>query len=104
MPTRPASPCGNPACPKLRPCPDHELPDYRTERTVGLSTAERGYGPAWRQLRAQVLAEEPRCQLCGASATDVDHITPKARGGGDERSNLRALCRRCHMQETGAIR
>jgi len=39
-----------------------------------------------------------RCQLCGAELThtyEVDHILPVSRGGTNEFSNLRALCREC---------
>ena len=51
-------------------------------------------------MRKRVLAEERECRLCGADATQVDHITPKARGGSDERWNLRALCVPCHRAKT----
>lgn len=34
-------------------------------------------------------------------ATMVDHIKPKTDGGGDEESNLRAICRICHDTKTG---
>lgn len=42
-----------------------------------------------------------RCQLCGRSAADgavleVDHKTPKAKGGGDEWENLWSLCFDCN--------
>ncbi|QQS08688.1 MAG: HNH endonuclease [Phycisphaerales bacterium] len=30
----------------------------------------------------------------------VDHIKPKATGGGESLDNLRGLCERCHMQKT----
>ncbi len=62
--------------------------------------AQRGYDAAWRALSLQVRAEEPRCRICGAPSTQTDHITPKARGGTDARSNLRALCDDCHLSVT----
>ena len=40
-----------------------------------------------------------RCQLCGGELTytyEVDHIRPVSRGGTNDFSNLRALCRECH--------
>jgi ATP adenylyltransferase len=44
-----------------------------------------------------------RCELCGVSSKeiqiDVDHIVPRARGGGNESSNLQALCRRCNAEK-----
>lgn len=66
------------------------------------TAAQRGYGSAWRKLRAQVMErDEHLCQSClkvdkVTVATQVDHVTPKAAGGTDDLSNLRALCRACH--------
>ena len=36
------------------------------------------------------------CEECGASAVDIHHIKKRSQGGGDEVTNLRALCRTCH--------
>lgn len=55
----------------------------------------------WASRRAAVLARDGgRCQwrldsmsVCGAPATDVDHIVP---GNDDSFGNLRALCREHH--------
>jgi hypothetical protein len=55
-------------------------------------------------LRRQVLAEEPTCRVCGAPATEVDHITSRASiaasmpGPEDflrEVSDRRGTCKRC---------
>jgi 5-methylcytosine-specific restriction enzyme A len=59
--------------------------------------------PAWRQLRAAVLAEEPDCDCgCGGPTTVVDHISPHL---GDlqaflDRNNLKAMCKRSHDIKT----
>jgi len=67
------------------------------------SPASRGrYGRRWNELRAEVLREEPACRICGAKASDVDHIVAVADGGTDARSNLRALCHEHHKQVTAA--
>lgn len=51
----------------------------------------------WSQLRAAILVRDGfRCQLCGDPAREVDHIAPRAHGGGDHPGNLRSLCRPCH--------
>ena len=47
------------------------------------------------------------CQPCLKSgrptqATAVDHIVPKSQGGGDEDSNLQAICKPCHDAKTAA--
>ena len=62
--------------------------------------------PIWRQRREQVWARDggrcrgPYCQ--GAppiplEAAHVDHIVPLSMGGTNALSNLRTLCRRCHV-------
>lgn len=68
------------------------------------SAAARGYGRRWQKLRLLVLHEQPLCETpgCGQMATDVDHIIAKAKGGTDERGNLRALCHACHSRKTAA--
>lgn len=70
------------------------------------SASKRGYGADWAKLRAQVLAEEPLCREHlsrgeHVKATHVDHIVNKASGGTDDRSNLQALCPRCHLTKSG---
>jgi diadenosine tetraphosphate (Ap4A) HIT family hydrolase/5-methylcytosine-specific restriction endonuclease McrA len=44
-----------------------------------------------------------RCELCGVSdaamVLEVDHIQPRSLGGGDELTNLQALCYRCNAQK-----
>lgn len=67
---------------------------------------QRGYGSTWDKLRRDVLQRD--CGLCVpckarghvTTATQVDHITPKADGGTDDLSNLQAICRECHDAKT----
>jgi rubredoxin len=56
--------------------------------------------------------ENHRCQVCGWSLEwtnskgkrvmriDIDHIIEKSEGGGEELSNLWALCPNCHVKKT----
>jgi 5-methylcytosine-specific restriction endonuclease McrA len=37
-----------------------------------------------------------RCAYCGTSATTIDHVLPKSRGGADSWENLVACCLRCN--------
>ncbi|MFB2554823.1 HNH endonuclease [Herbiconiux liangxiaofengii] len=37
-----------------------------------------------------------RCGYCGASATTIDHVHPRSRGGKDTWENLVACCLRCN--------
>lgn len=70
------------------------------------SRQERGYGAAWVRLRHRIMARDKHlCQSCLASsryvpATQVDHITPKAKGGTDDLTNLQSLCDACHRRKT----
>jgi 5-methylcytosine-specific restriction enzyme A len=65
----------------------------------------RGYGTAWDKLRLRILKRDnylchcPRCQggaLRLTTASEVDHIVPKAEGGTDDQGNLRAVNSACH--------
>lgn len=70
------------------------------------SRHERGYGSAWDKLRKQVLTRDKHlCQPCLAKhrvtpATQVDHKTPKAKGGTDDMGNLQGICAPCHDAKT----
>lgn len=55
-------------------------------------------------VRYEVLKRaKGRCALCGASIAvtpiDVDHIVPRTKGGGNDISNLQALCDRCNRSK-----
>ena len=43
--------------------------------------------------RALFARDGHRCVVCGAPATEVDHLVAVSAGGGDEPANLRAVCR-----------
>ena len=72
------------------------------------SANERGYGWAWRKVREKALKRDDylcvRCRDEGriTPARQVDHILPKANGGGDELGNLMSLCKDCHDDKTAA--
>jgi len=94
MPTRP---------PLYRPPGSRPSGSRAPDRRPG-STA-RGYGTAWQRLRLWVLKREPLCRECRKAgkltpATDVDHITSRAKGGTDDPENLRSLCESCHSVKT----
>ena len=43
------------------------------------------------------------CNMCGGTATDIDHIKNRGMGGSkklDVIENLQALCRPCHLNKT----
>ena len=70
------------------------------------SRHERGYGSVWVKLRERILRRDDYlCQPCLAKgrptqATEVDHITPKAKGGTDDDGNLQSICNPCHVSKT----
>lgn len=63
-----------------------------------------GSTKAWRQLRAQMLAADPTCELCRREPADqVDHIV-QLRDWPDGRyvwTNLRSVCGPCHKARHG---
>jgi 5-methylcytosine-specific restriction protein A len=46
------------------------------------------------------LRRHPNCVVCGAPATEVDHVVPIESGGTHHDSNLRSLCKRHHSAKT----
>ena len=70
------------------------------------SRHERGYDHQWVKTRARILTRDMHlCQPCKATgritpAREVDHITPKAKGGTDDDDNLQAICTDCHKDKT----
>jgi 5-methylcytosine-specific restriction protein A len=69
------------------------------------SPSLRGYGREWQKIRNLFIKQNPLCVKCKAKrltvpAKEIDHILPKSKGGGDEVSNLQALCKACHSRKT----
>lgn len=73
------------------------------------SRHDRGYGSGWVRLRELILKRDrylcqcPDClggKLRIREASEVDHILPKAKGGSDDPSNLRAVHPECHRRLT----
>jgi 5-methylcytosine-specific restriction protein A len=100
MPWKPASRCITAGCPELTHkarCKKHarEVEQKRLARETW-----RDYGSNWKFIRAKVLRAEPNCRLCGAQATEIDHIVPLKEGGTHDLENLRPLCKSCHSRRT----
>ena len=113
MPARRA--CRWPGCGELavergrcgrHPAPSQAAPSGRSgwQQRPAVMVGQRTRGRAWMAIRAGVLAEEPRCYLCGGGGTNqdyVDHVLPLSQGGTDDRGNLRRICRPCSDRKTG---
>jgi 5-methylcytosine-specific restriction protein A len=111
MPARPLQPCTTPGCPgrchegRCRRCRDTRQGNRRLKPET---TAERGYGAAWRRRRLDYLSTHPRCLLCPALAAVPDHYPISRRdlvrvgvADPDADEYLRPLCIRCHNRQTG---
>lgn len=108
MPQSLPRPCAHPGCPGLtreRYCPQHKRQTNQIYDRERGTASQRGYGTRWRRLRQAFLSAHPLCEECQREgrvtpATDVDHRLPKRRGGGDDESNLQALCHAHHSAKT----
>ncbi len=109
MPRVPDHPCRHPGCPNLVPRGKRYCDVHASMHTDEVrSASSRGYGSAWQKASKAFLQTHPLCEECAGhgryvKATVVDHIVPHR---GDrklfwDRSNWRALCKRCHDRKTG---
>ncbi len=90
---------------QLRAACDKRLAEYIARRGEAIwEHRSRSAGYISGTLRYDVLKDAKfHCELCGISAEEraleVDHITPRSRGGLDEISNLQALCYSCNAMK-----
>lgn len=49
--------------------------------------------------RAVFVRDGHRCQYCGRSAENLDHVVPRSRGGTHTWENVVACCRRCNTRK-----
>lgn len=108
MPSRVNTPCRHPGCPNLVPYGTKYCEEHKKMHPEEVRSADRrGYNAAWRKASKQFLAAHPLCGECRLNgrlvkATVVDHVIPH-RGDKElfwDRSNWRALCKRCHDRKT----
>ena len=120
MPKRALRPCNT--CKRLSEgayCPEHtiEQENKRIEHTKHTRRQYEKHGrnhelskfyssKQWRNARAWQLSNEPLCRHCQekgilTTATQVDHIKPRSKGGADfDADNLQSLCHSCHSRKT----
>src|SRR5437867_4099830 len=110
-PTAPLHPCAcSPTCPVLLSPGVHRCAAgarQQEQQRINSDIRRWYHTKQWRDVRAQVLGEEPCCRECltlglSAPATEVDHIIPHH---GDVRLfwlrwNLAGLCPSCHGRKT----
>lgn len=66
----------------------------------------RRIASGWERLRQWVFARDDyRCVYCGSTEEPLhcDHVHPKARGGGDDPSNLATACRPCNLSKNDRL-
>jgi 5-methylcytosine-specific restriction endonuclease McrA len=73
--------------------------NVRREGVVGDGTTARGYGWAYQQERARLLAAGPACVYCSAPATTADHRPPLSSFAdpADWVGELVPACKRCNF-------
>ncbi len=106
MPMKPRLKCLPPLLKVNGPAP--KTPGWLSQHTT--SRHARGYGWAWEQAVKRIRARDcDLCQQCVREGGDhvgtysaVDHIVPKAEGGGDDDLNLEVICKEHHDAKTAA--
>ena len=93
-------PCSVPRCPAFATYRGRCLAHARAYDQARGTHGQRGYTYGWEKISARFLAAYPECVLCGAPATQTDHILPLRSGGRHEIWNLRGLCASCHSRRT----
>lgn len=76
--------------------------------TAQMSSDTKLYGVAYQQgplyqnkLRSFVFSRSNgKCVYCGAKATEIDHVVPRANGGTNSTYNLVASCRVCNQMKS----
>jgi len=103
MPRLPPRPCTYPRCTDYASsggrCEAHRV-KHGWKHTK--NRHDRGYGSKWDKVRANILRRDGfLCQVCKIKeAKQVDHITPKSKGGTDQYINLQSICVQCHDIKT----
>jgi 5-methylcytosine-specific restriction protein A len=111
MPAAPLRPCTTPGCPGRSPdgrCGRCKTGRQDNTRLRVETTAQRGYGAAWRRRRLDYLSAHPYCVLCPRLAEIADHHPTSRRDlvaagdpDPDDDGHLRPLCKPCHNSQTG---
>jgi 5-methylcytosine-specific restriction endonuclease McrA len=61
-------------------------------------------GPVPLTRRAVFVRDGGRCVYCGGTATSIDHVVPRSRGGRHAWDNVVSACRRCnHIKADRAV-
>ena len=110
MPYKPKRPCAYPGCGLLADsgeyCTEHKKVETKRYNKYQRDPASnKRYGRSWKRIRDRYIKAHPLCEECDRNgrikaAEEVHHILPLSKGGGNETSNLMALCKSCHSKIT----
>lgn len=110
MPYKPKRPCAYTGCGLLADsgeyCAEHKkVVTKRYNKYQRDPASNKRYGRSWKRIRDRYIKAHPLCEECERNgrikaAEEVHHIQPLSKGGGNETSNLMALCKSCHSRIT----
>ena len=110
MPYKPKRPCAYPGCGRLAEreqyCAEHQkVVDKQYNQYQRDPKSNKRYGRSWKRIRDRYIKLHPLCEECEKQgkltpAEEVHHVLPLSKGGGNEKSNLMALCKSCHSRIT----
>ena len=79
---------------------EQRIAKFLKQRGVGTWSGLLDLDPVGETIRYQVLNRDKRCLACGVTAKNanlqVDHITPRSKGGSNKIENLQTLCAPCN--------
>ncbi len=83
--------------------PDRLIGIYPVPRAVRLITYvvtrwRHSRGPGWSR-RGVLVRDHNHCAYCGGSASTIDHVLPRSRGGRNTWLNTVAACARCNQRK-----
>lgn len=110
MPYKPKRPCAYSSCGRLADsgeyCAEHKkVVTKHYNQYQRDPDSNKRYGRSWKRIRDRYIKAHPLCEECDRNgriqaAEEVHHILPLSKGGGNEKSNLMALCKSCHSRIT----
>lgn len=108
MPRKPKGPCNEPGCPALATYRGRCKTHARAQEVRRGTRQQRGLGRDHEILRAQTLREEKHCWICGEGPRpndplEADHVTARANGGTNVRSNYRAAHASCNRRQGARV-
>ncbi|WP_410657846.1 HNH endonuclease [Amycolatopsis sp. lyj-112] len=78
-------------------CPECKRAKQQQQDQARGTSTQRGYGYDHVLARAELLADEPVCWICGLPGADTaDHLRPRSRGGRSEIDNYLPAHKRCN--------